>query len=132
MRKMLQIAIANDSLFLAQNQIIDYSLLLIVDPVRMTLRIGIIDYIQQYTIEKELESYIKQTVSNIKPTIIGPDQYKGRFRVAMDKYFIALLPDEEVKFPQLVEQKYGKVQWFTKEMDLFLSQTTSSIVKEQS
>lgn len=45
MRKMLQIAIANDSIFLSQHQVIDYSLLLIIDPVKKTLRIGIIDYI---------------------------------------------------------------------------------------
>lgn len=96
MKKIFRIAVANDSLYLAQHQIIDYSLFLIIDPVRKKLRVGIIDYIQLYTIEKELESYIKQTVSNIKPTIIGPDQYKARFRLAMDKYFIALVPDEDV------------------------------------
>jgi hypothetical protein len=120
---MLQIAIANDSLFLAQNQIIDYSLLLIIDPVKKTLRIGIIDYIQQYTIEKELESYIKQTVSNIKPTIIGPDLYKQRFRLAMDKYFIALVPDEDCKFTALINKKFNakKIPWFTKDSDLELA-----------
>ena len=107
MRRMLQVAIANDSLYLAQHQIIDYSLFLIIDPIKKTIRVGIIDYIQQYTIEKELESYIKQTVSNIKPTIIGPDLYKQRFRTAMDKYFVGLIPDENCNFNAILKKRFN-------------------------
>jgi len=123
MRKMLQIAIANDSIFLSQHQVIDYSLLLIIDPIKKTLRVGIIDYIQQYTIEKELESYVKQAVSKVVPTIIGPDLYKQRFRNAMDKYFIGLIPDEECKFNKVINERFNakKIHWFTKELDLYLT-----------
>ena len=119
MRKTLKLAIANDSLYLAQHQIIDYSLFLIIDPKKKTLRVGIIDYIQQYTIEKELESYIKQTVSNLKPTIIGPDLYKQRFRYFMDKIFVGLIPDENCSFNDIVAKRFNaqKIAWFTKETD---------------
>jgi hypothetical protein len=58
-KRLFKIAIANDSLYLSKHSIIDYSLLAIIDPVKKTIRVGIIDYIQQYTLEKELESYVK-------------------------------------------------------------------------
>ena len=45
MKRMLKIAIANDSLYLTKHSIIDYSLFVIIDPQRMTVRVGIIDYI---------------------------------------------------------------------------------------
>ena len=76
MKRLLKIAIANDSLYLTKHSIIDYSMFVIINPVTKTVRLGIIDYIQQYTLEKELESYLKQTISNEDPTIIPPDQYK--------------------------------------------------------
>ena len=55
MKRLLKIAIANDSLYLTKHSIIDYSMLVIINPEKKTVRIGIIDYIQQYTLEKELE-----------------------------------------------------------------------------
>ena len=79
-KRLFKIAIANDSLYLSKHSIIDYSLLAIIDPTKKTIRIGIIDYIQQYTLEKELESYVKQTLAKEEPTIIPPEQYKQRFR----------------------------------------------------
>ena len=96
-KRFFKIAIANDSLYLSKHSIIDYSLFAIIDPVQKTIRVGIIDYIQQYTLEKELESYVKQTISKEDPTIIPPEQYKQRFRQAMEKYFIALVPDSNLK-----------------------------------
>lgn len=59
MKRLLQIALSNDSLYLSKNSIIDYSLFVIIDTKRKTVRVGLIDYIQQYTFDKELESYIK-------------------------------------------------------------------------
>lgn len=76
MKRLLKIAIANDTLYLTKHSIIDYSLFVIIDPVKKTIRVGIIDYIQHYTLEKELESYLKQTISNEDPTIIPPEHYK--------------------------------------------------------
>lgn len=59
MKRLMKIAIANDSLYLTKHSIIDYSMLVIINPIEHTVRLGIIDYIQQYTLEKELESYLK-------------------------------------------------------------------------
>ena len=58
-KRLLKIAIANDSLYLTKHSIIDYSMFVIINPEKKTIRFGIIDYIQQYTLEKELESYLK-------------------------------------------------------------------------
>lgn len=116
MKRLLKIAIANDSLYLTKNSIIDYSMFVIINPVKKTVRAGIIDYIQQYTLDKELESYLKQTISHEDPTIIPPEQYKQRFRVAMDKYFIAMVPDENEKISDLMVSNFNaqKIKWMTK------------------
>ena len=45
MRSILKICINNDSLFLAKSNIVDYSLLAIINKTRKTIRFGIIDYI---------------------------------------------------------------------------------------
>lgn len=62
-------------------------------------------------------------MSKVVPTIIGPDLYKQRFRTAMDKYFIGLIPDEECKFGAVINKRFNakKVHWFTKELDLYLT-----------
>lgn len=59
---------------------------------------------------------MKQTISNEDPTIIPPEQYKQRFRNAMDKYFIALVPDEEEKVSNIMEKRFGakQIDWATK------------------
>jgi len=59
---------------------------------------------------------MKQTISNEDPTIIPPEQYKQRFRTAMDKYFIALVPDEEEKVSLVMEKRFGarEIKWATK------------------
>ena len=45
MKRIMKIAIANDSLYLAKHSIIDYSMFVIINPVKKTVRLGIIDYI---------------------------------------------------------------------------------------
>ena len=45
MKRMLKIAIANDSLYLTRHSIIDYSVFVIINPEKRTIRLGIIDYI---------------------------------------------------------------------------------------
>ena len=116
MKRLLKIAIANDSLYLTKHSIIDYSMLVIINPETLTIRFGIIDYIQQYTLEKELESYLKQTISNEDPTIIPPESYKQRFRTAMDKYFIALTPDIDETLNGLMVKSFDadNIKWATK------------------
>ena len=57
--KILMICINNDSLFFSRSNIVDYSLLVVIDKEKKTVRFGIIDYIQQYTMEKMVESKFK-------------------------------------------------------------------------
>ena len=45
MKRLLKIAIANDSLYLTKHSIVDYSMLVIINPIEHTVRLGIIDYI---------------------------------------------------------------------------------------
>lgn len=82
------ICINNDSLFFSRSNIVDYSLLVIIDKEKKTVRFGIIDYIQQYTMEKMVESNFKAIVTGDVPTIVDPNPYKTRFQEAIRKYFI--------------------------------------------
>lgn len=68
----------------------DYSLLVGLD--ENYLIVGIIDYIRKFTIDKRIESYLKQVVDQRLPTIVSPKIYKSRFIEAMDRYFLAV-PD---------------------------------------
>lgn len=45
MKRLLSIAIQNDSLYLSKHSIIDYSMLVIINPIKRTVRVGIIDYV---------------------------------------------------------------------------------------
>ena len=79
-KKRLDAEIWNDTLFLSQQNIVDYSLLLILDVENMVLDYGIIDYMEQYTFERAIESKYKSVVGTELPTIIYPKEYKNRFR----------------------------------------------------
>ena len=84
------ICINNDSLFFSRSNIVDYSLLVIIDKERKTVRFGIIDYIQQYTMEKMVEHKFKAIMAADDPTIVDPTPYKIRFQEAIKKYFIGV------------------------------------------
>jgi 1-phosphatidylinositol-3-phosphate 5-kinase len=61
------------------------------------IRIGVIDYIQQYTIDKIFESNFKKVLNaGENPTIIDPIQYRKRYKEAMDKYFVAMYSDKSI------------------------------------
>lgn len=95
-RNILKEAINQDACFLEKNGVIDYSLLVGLDNKDRLLIIGIIDYIRTFTLDKRVESIIKQ--SGIMgghgklPTVLSPKMYKNRFIEAMDRYFLAV-PD---------------------------------------
>lgn len=74
--------------------IIDYSVLLIINTDTHTLRVGVIDYIQQYTLYKLLETTFKRALGKDDPTIISPFDYKERFLRALNKYFIGLYEEK--------------------------------------
>lgn len=73
----------------------DYSLLVGVDTQRQELVCGIIDYLRQYTWDKQLETWVKSSLvvpKNVLPTIISPKEYKKRFRKFMAANFLSV-PD---------------------------------------
>lgn len=82
----------NDTLFLARQNVMDYSLMIAVDEVRKELVVGIIDCIRTYTWDKRLESWIKDRGfaggGRNRPTVTSPKEYKSRFREAMARYIL--------------------------------------------
>lgn len=108
-KRILRGALYNDSKFLADINVMDYSLVVGVDSVRNELVVGIVgkwkeqchtrriltipsDYIRTYTWDKKLESWVKDSAflggaNKGEPTIIGPRQYRQRFLSAMERYF---------------------------------------------
>lgn len=86
-KKVLKASVWNDTLFLSQNNVMDYSLMAGFDDVNHEIIVGIIDCIRTYTWDKKLESWIKDRGKN-KPTITSPKDYRMRFRVAMEKYIL--------------------------------------------
>lgn len=75
--------------------VMDYSLLVGVDRMKHEIVFGIIDYLRQYTWDKQLETWVKAYLvvpRNELPTVISPKEYKKRFRKFMAKYFLTV-PD---------------------------------------
>lgn len=73
----------------------DYSLLVVVDQQKQELVCGIIDYLRQYTWDKQLETWVKSSLyvpKNQSPTVISPKEYKKRFRKFMSAHFLCV-PD---------------------------------------
>ncbi|KAK9074536.1 hypothetical protein SSX86_007134 [Deinandra increscens subsp. villosa] len=97
-KRNLERAVWNDTSFLASIDVMDYSLLVGVDEESKELVLGIIDFMRQYTWDKQLETWVKASgilggPKNASPTIISPIQYKRRFRKAMTSYFLTV-PDQ--------------------------------------
>lgn len=85
-------------MFLSKCNIVDYSLLTIVDKKRKKVRFGIIDYMQMYSLDKIFEGKFKRIINRGEvPTIVDPDKYKIRFKKAMKRYFIGMVSQEEKK-----------------------------------
>ncbi|GAB0091718.1 Putative 1-phosphatidylinositol 3-phosphate 5-kinase [Sergentomyia squamirostris] len=95
-RTILREAIHRDASFLEKNDVMDYSLLVGLDGQERLLVLGIIDYIRTFTLDKRLESLVKQTGllggQGKLPTVISPKPYKQRFSEAMERYFL-VVPD---------------------------------------
>lgn len=101
-----------DTLFLASNNIMDYSLLgaLAEDEAPgqdglpegrgRCLVLGLIDYSRQYTVDKLAETVVKSLYDPAhQPTVIEPAHYKRRFREAMDRYFMAVPSKYDTSLP---------------------------------
>ncbi|EIN14395.1 hypothetical protein PUNSTDRAFT_96221 [Punctularia strigosozonata HHB-11173 SS5] len=111
-KRILRGALFNDSKFLADVNVMDYSLVVGVDSVNNELVVGIVDYIRTYTWDKKLESWVKDSAflggggSRGEPTIITPKQYRQRFISAMERYF-PLVPDRWMKQQDAPEEDIG-------------------------
>ena len=95
---LLASSIQNDTLFCSKQNVMDYSLIAGLYDIpnagpasksastRQELCVGIIDYIRTYTWDKKIESWIKDRGKH-KPTVMGPKDYRTRFRKSMPRYF---------------------------------------------
>ncbi|KAG6878320.1 hypothetical protein C0993_008917 [Termitomyces sp. T159_Od127] len=98
-KRILRGALYNDSKFLVDINVMDYSLVVGVDSQNNELVVGIVDYIRTYTWDKKLESWVKESAflgGRGEPTIVTPKQYRQRFLSAMERYF-PLIPDRWMK-----------------------------------
>jgi 1-phosphatidylinositol-3-phosphate 5-kinase len=92
-KAVFQMSILNDTLFLSIINVLDYSILVGVDEENMELVVGIIDFMRQYDIMKQMERVGKSlpmVVGSEAPTIIQPPLYKARFINAMERYFMTV------------------------------------------
>jgi len=74
-------------------KVLDYSILVGIDEERMELVVGIIDFMRQYDILKQMERVGKSlpmVVGSEAPTVIQPPLYRARFSKAMKKYFVTV------------------------------------------
>ncbi|GAC99304.1 hypothetical protein PHSY_006905 [Pseudozyma hubeiensis SY62] len=100
-KKLLRASLYNDSLFLADMNVMDYSLMVGVDRQTKQLVVGIIDFVRTYTWDKRVESFVKETAllggaGKGEPTIITPPDYRTRFLTFIDKALL-LMPDHWVE-----------------------------------
>lgn len=95
-KAVLNKAIEMDTKFLADNSVMDYSLLVGLEPNTDELVLGIIDYIRTFTWDKKLETMVKKSGilggQGKLPTIVSPEEYRARFIAAMHRYFLPV-PD---------------------------------------
>eukprot|EP00804_Cyclotella_cryptica_P008084 CCRYP_004583-RD/>CCRYP_004583-RD protein AED:0.04 eAED:0.04 QI:1013/1/1/1/0.87/0.66/9/209/1984 len=92
-KAVFHMSILNDTLFLSIINVLDYSILVGIDEEKMELVVGIIDYMRQYDILKQMERVGKSlpmVVGSEAPTIIQPPLYKARFTNAMERYFMTV------------------------------------------
>jgi len=100
---MLEEALWADTAFLSALGVMDYSLLMGVDRATGQLVVGIIDFVRQYTWDKQLETWVKSTgilAGGKEPTVISPKQYCRRFRAAMASYFTIVPALERPQVPR--------------------------------
>ena len=81
---------ANDTSFLARCNVMDYSMLVLIDETTKQVSVGIIDYMRTYDFVKLLESHGKRIAAKHMPTIVAPPRYQSRFQFAMDRYFMGV------------------------------------------
>lgn len=96
LKKLLKGSLFNDTAFLSEMDVMDYSLVIGLDDASGKLYVGIIDWLRTFTWDKKVENWVKgKSLVGKKgkdPTIVTPKQYRIRFREAMDRYILEV-PD---------------------------------------
>lgn len=96
LKKLLKGSLFNDTAFLSEMDVMDYSLVIGLDDSSGKLYVGIIDWLRTFTWDKKVENWVKgKSLVGKKgkdPTIVTPKQYRTRFREAMDRYILEV-PD---------------------------------------
>lgn len=96
LKKLLKGSLFNDTAFLSEMDVMDYSLVVGLDDASGKLYVGIIDWLRTFTWDKKVENWVKgKSLVGKKgkdPTIVTPKQYRIRFREAMDRYILEV-PD---------------------------------------
>ncbi|KAL1412846.1 Mitochondrial distribution and morphology protein 12 [Vanrija albida] len=94
-KRILRTALWNDTLFLSNLNVMDYSLVVGVDVEHQQLVVGVVDYIRTFTWDKKVESWVKDFGGGGRgePTIVTPLQYRKRFRTAMERIYFPAVPD---------------------------------------
>lgn len=94
----------NDTKFLASCSMMDYSMLVGLDFEKKCIVAGIIDYVREYTWDKQVETIIKTKVYDVRPTITPPQEYRSRFLSSMWGYFV-FVPDHYTGTPLPQDEK---------------------------
>lgn len=83
--------VERDCTFLRQQEIVDYSLLLVIDESQKIVTCGIIDYLRKYDLIKKLEHRIKKLqYLGEDPTIVKPEAYANRFISSLKKRIVII------------------------------------------
>ncbi|CDS08877.1 hypothetical protein LRAMOSA10238 [Lichtheimia ramosa] len=133
-KELLRSSLHNDTLFLSNRNVMDYSLLVGIDDERQELVVGIVDFIRTFTWDKKLESWVKESGilggGGKGPTIVSPRQYRIRFREAMERYFL-MVPDEWSLTRQIRAPYTGLYHHHQQQLVLDQPMNQSSLQQEQ-
>eukprot|EP00931_Biecheleriopsis_adriatica_P065954 TRINITY_DN40398_c0_g1_i1.p1 TRINITY_DN40398_c0_g1~~TRINITY_DN40398_c0_g1_i1.p1 ORF type:complete len:965 (+),score=167.32 TRINITY_DN40398_c0_g1_i1:29-2923(+) len=92
-KEALEQALLRDLQVLQELELVDYSLLLAKQrDGNDRVRLAIIDFLQPYTFNKQLESAVKKLVQRNEPTIVEPVQYARRFSEFIRSAFECAIP----------------------------------------
>lgn len=108
LKEILQ-GLRNDAQFLSNMARVDYSLLLALDDEKMVCKVGIIDYLREYTLDKQIEHIGKVVMNRTTPTIVKPVDYSRRFLETMERYFM-MVTFEETASDTFEEEKEQEIK----------------------
>lgn len=75
--------------FLKEQNIVDYSFLIVINKQDRVVKVGIIDYLRKYDFRKAIENKFKKMRNfGQDPTIVEPDRYGERFLESMHRYLV--------------------------------------------